>query len=136
MTLTDAGPLVALIDAGDSQHQRCMDATAELPDGPMITTWPCFTEAMYFLGVQGGIAWQRDLWKMVHDKRLLLHALTADETARCAELMEKYSDLPMDLADASLTAVAESNSLRRVFTIDEDFRIYRLRDGSFFEVVP
>jgi predicted nucleic acid-binding protein len=50
--------------------------------------------------------------------------------------MEKYSDAPMDLADASLVAVAESLSLGRVFTLDSHFRIYRLADGSVLELVP
>ena len=52
-----------------------------------------------------------------------------------AALMRQYSDTPMDLADASLIAVAESQSLRRVFTLDGDFYIYRLADGSALEIV-
>ena len=52
-----------------------------------------------------------------------------------AELMEKYQDTPMDLADASLVAVAEDLSMRRVFTIDTDFYIYRLSDGSTLEII-
>lgn len=50
--------------------------------------------------------------------------------------MEKYRDTPMDLADASLVAVAESRSLPRVFTLDRHFRIYRLANGSVLDVVP
>ena len=42
----------------------------------------------------------------------------------------------MDLADASLVVVAESRTLRRVFTTDSDFYLYRLADGSALEVVP
>lgn len=47
--------------------------------------------------------------------------LTAAETVRIAELMEQYRDLPMDLADASLAAAAESLGLRQVFTADRQF---------------
>jgi len=50
--------------------------------------------------------------------------------------MEKYQDTPMDLADASLVAVAESLSIRDVFTLDSDFRIYRLADGSTLNIIP
>ena len=39
------------------------------------------------------------------------------------------------LLDASLIAVAESNTFRRVFTFDGDFYVYRLADGSALEVV-
>ena len=50
--------------------------------------------------------------------------------------MEKYRDQPMDLADASIVAAAERLGTRRLFTLDGDFHIYRLADGSAFEMVP
>lgn len=50
--------------------------------------------------------------------------------------MDKYRDQPMDLADASLVAAVEHLGLRRVFTIDRDFHVYRLADGSALELVP
>jgi predicted nucleic acid-binding protein len=53
-----------------------------------------------------------------------------------AALMAQYRGTPIDLADASLVAVAESLRLRRVFTIDSDFYVYRLADGSALEVLP
>ncbi len=52
------------------------------------------------------------------------------------ELMGKYHDIPMDLADASLVVAAESRNLYRVFTTDGDLYIYRLKDGRAFEVIP
>jgi len=53
VTLTDAGPLIALIDKGQAvAHQQCLEAQQNLR-GPLLTTWPCFTEAMYFLGHLG-----------------------------------------------------------------------------------
>ena len=51
-------------------------------------------------------------------------------------LMEKYSDTPMDLADASLVAIAESQGLHRIFTLDRDFGVYRINGTTAFEVVP
>jgi len=51
-------------------------------------------------------------------------------------LMEQYQDLPMDLADASLVALAEEQRLVEVFTLDRDFRVYRRGDGRAFTVVP
>jgi uncharacterized protein len=53
-----------------------------------------------------------------------------------SQLMEKYSDQPMDLADASIVATAERLDTLRLFTLDGDFHIYRLADGSVFEIVP
>lgn len=51
-------------------------------------------------------------------------------------LMAKYADQPMDLADASLVATAERLGLRRLFTLDSDFYVYRLADGSTLDLIP
>jgi predicted nucleic acid-binding protein len=51
-------------------------------------------------------------------------------------LMGKYKDRPMDLADASLVAAAEARQVNRIFTLDSDFRFYRLNDKDSFEVIP
>ena len=51
------------------------------------------------------------------------------------ELMARYEDAPMDLADASLVAAAEALSLTRVFTLDRHFYAYRLAGGDALEVV-
>ena len=50
--------------------------------------------------------------------------------------MEKYGDTPMDLADASLVAIAESQGLHRIFTLDNDFRIYKINGTIAFDVLP
>jgi predicted nucleic acid-binding protein len=50
--------------------------------------------------------------------------------------MERCSDRPMDLADATLVALAEERGLKLIFTLDSDFHIYRLHDREQFEVVP
>jgi hypothetical protein len=121
--LVDAGPLVALIDRGDEHHRRCVDALREIRD-PLMTVWPAVTEAMYLLGP----SWpaQAALWEMVESEAVALLALDGDDVPRMAELMRKYKDLPMDLADAALVRVAERERIRQVFTLDQrDFRVYR-----------
>lgn len=135
MTLTDTGPLVALLNRNDPNHAACVAATKGLPAGPMVTTWPCFTEAMYLLFRAGGPPAQEELWQWRRAGRLVLIDLSPVEIERMAELMGKYRDRPMDLADASLVAAAEHLGLRRLFTIDSDFRIYQLADGSVLELV-
>jgi len=136
MILTDTGPLVALLDEDDPYHSPCAEVSKQLPASPLLTSWPCFTEAMYLLGEVGGYRYQSELWRLQKDQRLVLHELVASEIERIAALMKKYQDKPMDLADASLVAVAESRALHRVFTLDSDFSIYRLVDGSSLEIIP
>jgi predicted nucleic acid-binding protein len=135
MILADAGLLVAIVDRGEAAHARCVAAVRHLST-PMVTTWPAFTEAMYLLGVAAGWAGQVPLWRMVAEGHLRLAETTARMLARMPALMEKYRDLPMDLADASLVALAEERALDRVFSLDHHFRIYRLPWGKSFIVVP
>ena len=91
---------------------------------------------MYLLFKAAGYPGQEALWQWRTDGRLLLRDLTKDETDYMAALMNKYRDLPMDLADASLVAAAEQLGTKTIFSLDKDFHIYRLRDGSAFKVVP
>ena len=136
MILTDTGPFIALLDQRDDFHQPCLEALNRLPAEPMLTTWPCLTEAMHILGSVGGYRYQSKLWRWIEDGKLELHDLTSLEIEKMDALMKKYQDTPMDLADASLVAVAESMKLKQIFTIDSDFRIYRLSDGSALEIIP
>ena len=49
VTLTDTGPLVALVDKDDQHHAQATETLRRLPKVPLLTTWPCLTEAMYLL---------------------------------------------------------------------------------------
>lgn len=72
---------------------------------------------------------------MRRDGRLVILDITPKEADYMDALMAKYTNVPMDLADASLVAIADSRGIRRVFTIDGDFFIYIMADGSVLEVV-
>lgn len=135
MTLTDAGPLIAIIDADEPDHERCLEVLDQVAL-PLVTTWPAFTEAMYLLGRAAGIAGQRPLWRLVHTGRLVLVDLSPAAIERSARLMDQYADRPMDLADATLVAYAEETGDRTIFTLDRDFHIYRLRGRQTFKTIP
>jgi len=93
------------------------------------------TEAMYLLHGLGSYRYQNRLWRTYRDGRLVILDITAIEVQRMDALMLQYQNVPMDFADASLIAVAESRGFRRLFTIDSDFYIYRLLDGSTLEIL-
>lgn len=133
MILTDAGPLVALVDRGEPDHRRCAETLARLR-GPMLTTWPAFTEAMYLLGDAAGWRAQEVMWRLQQRGDLVIEMPA--RLARVAELMRRYHDLPMDLADATLVALAEEHSFRTIFSLDKDFKVYRLPRGKPFRVIP
>ena len=132
--LVDAGPLVALVDRGDAHHDDCVEALKTIRD-PLVTVWPAVTEAMYLLG----FSWdgQSALWEMVEAGSVKLLALDERDASRMRELMRKYRDLPMDLADAALVRVAERDKVSRVFTLDRrHFRVYRPAGFKRFAIVP
>jgi len=135
VTLTDAGPLIALIDAGETDHARCREEVARVVL-PLLTTWPAFTEAIYLLGQAGGWPGQHALWQMLERDTLVIAELGPELQSRCAELMNRYQDHPMDLADATLVALAEDRGLQTIFSLDEHFRSYQLRGGRFLSAIP
>jgi predicted nucleic acid-binding protein len=131
--LIDAGPLVALINTDDRHHARCRAAARAIRDA-LGTVWPVVTEAMYLLG-----SWraQDALWELMESAKVDLLPLGAGDSARMRELMRKYRDLPMDLADAALVTIAERERIGRIFTVDRrDFEVYRPAGLGRFSLIP
>lgn len=132
--LVDSGPLVAFLDRSDGHHQAVVDALEEVQD-PLVTVWPVVVEAMYLLA----FSWvaQKALWEILETSVVRLLPLDGADVPRMKQLMEKYRDLPMDMADAALVRVAEREGLRRVLTLDRtDFGIYRLARKGKFTLLP
>ena len=132
--LVDAGPLVALVDASDQHHARCVEALEDLEE-PMGTVWPAVTEALYLLlDLPAG---QDAVLELLRRGTVRLVPLDQDDVSRMKDLMAKYRDQPMDLADAALVRVAERDGLDRVFTVDRtDFEVYRIGKRKAFRIVP
>ena len=132
--LVDTGPFVALLDRSDAYHTICHQTLRGIED-QLITVWPVVTEAMYLL--RGYLPAQAALWEMLETGAVEISVLEKDDFSRLRDLMWKYRDLPMDLADAALVRVAERERLRRVFTLDRrDFQIYRPSRIGRFAVLP
>lgn len=132
--LVDTGPIVALLDRSDSEHDAVVAALDVLRD-PLLTVWPVIVEAMYLLA----FSWraQKALWEMLETGAIDLIPLGTSDVPRLKQLMEKYRDQPMDLADAALVCVAEREGLRRIFTLDRtDFSVYRVARRGGFVLIP
>jgi predicted nucleic acid-binding protein len=127
MILVDTGPLVALFDPKDGQHQRAAKTLRTLRER-LCTTIPVLTEAFHMLQPQS-IGSDR-VREFVEQGGLSVWFLDRLSLTRAFELMEQYADHPMDLADASVIAAAEALQTRKVFTLDKaDFTAYRIRRG-------
>jgi len=134
MILLDTGPIVALFDASDEYHKTCVELLKGVNE-PLITTWPVLTEAFYLLG----FSWkaQDNLWEFVMRGGVEILSLGDKQKGRCRQLMEKYADLPMDLADGTLVVLAESRKVKKVFTLDhKDFQIYKPARIKSFTLLP
>lgn len=134
MILVDAGPLIALLHRDDRHHDLCVETLRSLRE-PLGTAWPVVTEAMYLLG----FSWraQDALWEMVASGALGLVSLDPNDVPRMRDLMRKYRDLPMDVADAALVRIAERERIRRIFTLDRrDFAVYRPARIGRFSLIP
>jgi predicted nucleic acid-binding protein len=134
MILIDTGPFVSFFDASDDYHRHCLTTLKGIQQ-PLGTTWAVLTEAFYLLG----FSWkaQDNLWQFVLRGGVKVLHLNGPLFERCRTLMEKYKDLPMDLADATLVAVAEQKRIDSVFTLDHrDFNLYRPGHLKHFTILP
>lgn len=129
--LVDAGPLIALQDRSDRHHRR-IRRFLEQYHGSLTTTWPVLAEACHFLPERSQVRFLR--WAAAGG--LNVAELHESALATIADWKEKYRDLPMDLADASLLWVAQQTGINGILTIDlRDFAAYRLPGGKALEPV-
>jgi len=124
--LVDAGPLIALTDRSDKHHRRIVEFAHRFK-GELLTTWPVLAEACHFLPERLQIKFLR--WAAGGSFRII--EVHGSALGTFADWKERYHDLPMDLADASLLWAAQETGVREILTIDlRDFAVYRLSDGK------
>lgn len=134
MIILDTGPLVSFFDRDDRYHNLCVEVLKSIKE-PLTTTWPVLTEAFYLLN----FSWQAqdDLWQFILRGGIVIDPLEGKLYTRCRELMKKYHDLPMDLADATLVVLGEERKLSTIFTLDhQDFGVYRPKHRRHFLLLP
>ena len=132
--LLDTGALVSLLDRSQSHHVKCRRFFDDW-DGAVVSTEAVLTEATHLLAnVHGGAASCVDFFLA---GGAVLVPSTSASLKRVRRLLEKYADLPMDFADATLVALGEELDSTSVFTTDRtDFAVYRLKDRKPFRILP
>jgi predicted nucleic acid-binding protein len=136
MAVIDAGPLIALFDKSDIYHQKVKHRLEEYRKhvrGRFITTWPIITEVTYILKTHVHLEAQLDFLKWITIGGIEMFDLQKGHLSKIIELQKKYSDLPMDFADATLLIAAGSLDINKVFSIDKDFSIYRILGKKHLE---
>lgn len=139
IAIVDAGPLIALFNKNDSYHKKATQKINSFRDkqGRIITTLPVITEAIHLLHRAIGINAETGFLKwLTLPSGLEIHPIGQEHIERIITLKEKYRDIPMDFADASLIVTAEDIKINLIFSIDDDFTIYRIfKKQSFINLM-
>lgn len=129
--LLDTGPLVAIFNSKDSHHSECV-TTLESLRGKLVTTEAVLTEAMHFLD---NFSSQNLVFDFLASGAVEMRPHAGHANVR--DLMEKYSDIPMDYADGTLVTIAATLGTDRVFTLDRrGFQSYRIDGKRPFVLLP
>ena len=126
--LVDAGFVVALLSSRDNHHEWAVTQASEFPP-PWSTCEAVLSESFHLLGGRGA----PNLGALLRRRALLVAFELADSVEPVVRLIEKYSDVPMSLADACLVRMTETLADPVILTTDWDFRVYRRHSR---QVVP
>jgi len=134
--LVDTGVFVAAADLDDANHHSCA-ALIETHPGPLVTTALVIAEAGWLIRRQLDIATEAALYQAIANNDIGVVDLSAADWARIAGLLDAYTDIGLDAADASIIAVAERLNQTIIATLDErDFRIVRPAHTDAFDLLP
>ncbi len=120
--LVDSGPLIALFDGRDRYHETVLRFLKNYR-GALLTTWPVLTEVSHMLDFN--LDAQLDFLTWVDRGGVIVYDIPHTGLSSLIEMMRKYTDIPMDLADATLMFAAEETGIGEIVSIDSDFDIYR-----------
>lgn len=133
MIIADTGFWLALANRKDRHHRAARQRLDSLDEG-LITTWPVVTETCYLLLDRLGPTSIQNYIHSMTAGAFDIFDLRREDAPRIAELIDKYADLPMDLADASLVILAEHLGHGRILSTDRrDFGTYRWKQHRPFE---
>jgi predicted nucleic acid-binding protein len=128
--LLDTGALVAIVNRRDRFHSQLTELLKDY-DGRLLTTWPVVAEACSFMPdrLQGRVL----DWIVVAE----VEVVSIDAGIEfMRQTMAEYGDLPCDFADASLVYAATKTRVRDIWTLDQDFLVFRLPDRGRFTLIP
>lgn len=132
--LLDTGVVVALVNAADPDHARCVAVWGELR-AQIVTVEGVLVEATHLLrrapgGPEAAI-------KLVLGAGVRFVPPTEARLVRGMALMSTYRDIPMDLVDALLVVSAEELNIAETLSLDRrGFNAYRASGRRGFKVLP
>ncbi len=130
--IMDTGPLVAYLDKREEHHAWAVGEFALLSNA-VVSCEAVITEACFLLAHLPDAL--RGVGELMRRGIIECRFDLQTNRARVFSLMHKYADTPMSLADACLLCMAEDRPRPRVFTLDSDFKIYRLHSRQMIPVI-
>ena len=133
--LLDTGPLVALLDRSEPDHDRVQKFMTGLRGSRLVTTGAVITEAFYFLSdTRDGPACLASFLDASDTQ--VRDAFSVEAIGFAVRLMRKYADVPMDFPDATLVWIAESSGTGKILTLDRrGFSSFRFGKNRRFELL-
>ena len=131
-TLLDTGVIVGLLDRSEAHHARCVTALEGL-EGPLVTCEAVIAESCYLLRGLPGAA--ETVIENVERGIFQIPFQLSSSAQRVRNVMRKYRDQPMDLADACLVQLADELNTGDILTLDRDFESYRWRKTRPFHLL-
>lgn len=132
--LMDTGPWVALVDRSESRHRECVEWLKRF-EGEIFSSEAVLTEVLCLLNFSS--AAQSAALDFVLTGAVVLVPSSVETLKVAKNLIQKYRDLPMDFADATLVVLANDLGIDHIVTFDrKDFGIYRVAKKRSFTILP
>lgn len=128
--VVDSGPFIALFCITDQWHTTAVSWLREHPKVQLITTWPVITEVCAMLGQRVRKEIALDFLRWVQRGAVSVDGPAETTLSELLRISERFADLPLDLADASVAETAGRLGIRHILSIDTDFDVYRDRSGQ------
>jgi len=134
--IADTSGLLALFNAAEPDHPTVAQVVAGEPDQLVISPF-VLAELDYLVGTRIGVAAETAMLRELAGGAYHLATIDPDQLAVAAGLVERYRDLRIGLADASLAVLAERYRTRRLLTLDRrHFTVVRPLSGGVFDLLP
>ncbi len=136
MIVLDTSGLLAALDSSQRQHTEA-SAALRAAGGPYLLSPFVLAELDYLLSTRVSAAAAAALLQQVASSAYQLEPMGTSDIAAAADVIERYKDLDLGLADASLVVLAARHGTRDLLTLDErHFRAVRAGDGRPFRILP
>jgi uncharacterized protein len=136
LILVDTSGLLAAVDRGNAFHERAAGIVSASP-GRLVLSPFVLAELDYLVARDLGTAAELALLEQVGDRAYQLAGFTEADVAEAHEVIRRYRDQRIGLADASLVVLAGRLETDRVLTFDErHFRVLKTPSGRPFTLLP